>query len=105
MCSAFPVASFCSRWPYLHRRCTSCHQHSTRRLNIAGFSLPLPQQDTKNVAAREGALQAVAALCDDLGPACEPFFAPLLPNLLDKAADKVRKRKKNCSQRRLWNFL
>lgn len=46
-------------------------------------------QDTKNAAAREGSLQAIAALCNEVGVCCEAYFIPLLPKILERLADKA----------------
>lgn len=45
--------------------------------------------DTSAPLVREGAMLAFIALCNDVGPAAEPFLLPLLPTLLGHYADKV----------------
>lgn len=45
--------------------------------------------DAKNAGAREGALAAIAALCDVVGRPAEPYIVPLLSTVLNLLGDKV----------------
>jgi elongation factor 3 len=47
--------------------------------------------DASAPLAREGALLAIASLSDALGAAVEPFLVPVLPQLLERFADKARR--------------
>ncbi|GFH18635.1 uncharacterized protein HaLaN_15471 [Haematococcus lacustris] len=58
-------------------------------LATAGLAdkLKVAMEDTKSVEAREGALQALAALSEN--PLTEPYLTSLLPTVLERLADKV----------------
>jgi hypothetical protein len=45
--------------------------------------------DMGNPTAREGSLLAIKGLLTSVGRAAEPYVVPLIPTILDRAADKV----------------
>ena len=45
--------------------------------------------DNGNPTAREGSLLAIKGLLASVGRAAEPYVVPLIPTILDRAADKV----------------
>ncbi len=63
---------------------SALQQHSM----LASLNAALDDQNAPN--AREGALLAIGALCQWVGPPCEPHVVPLLPQILERFSDKVR---------------
>ena len=60
--------------------------------------------DTGNATAREGALLAIKGLLVSVARAAEPYVVPLIPTILDRAADKVAPVRWVTGQRIRWHL-